>query len=96
MKDSKNKRTIILGIVLLGLLIIAIKMVFLPSTDNGLTSAENTMAEEKAMVVLKELASINFDTGILNDQKFQSLKSIEIPLPSLPIGKKNPFSVTSK
>ena len=94
MKNFKNKRTAILAIILLGLLVLAYKVVFVP-TGGDLLVDENIVASQRIEGVLKEMESINFDTSIMEDQNFKSLKSIEIPLISLPIGRENPFSPTS-
>jgi hypothetical protein len=94
MKKSKNKHTAILAVILLGLLVVAYKVVFAPPSDD-LSVDENTAASERVESILKEVESINFDTSIIEDQKFKSLKTIEIPLVSLPIGRKNPFSAIS-
>lgn len=92
MKNSKNKRTAILAIILLALLILAYKIMFVsPAAD--LSTGQNIAASQRVEAILQEVESINFDMSILQDQKFKSLKSIEIPLLSLPIGRKNPFSV---
>lgn len=95
MKNSKNKRTAILAIILVGLLIVAYKTMFVTQDDTSVFSEENIAASERVASILREVESINFDTGIMDDPKFRSLESIEIPLPSLPIGKKNPFSAGS-
>lgn len=92
MKNSKNKRAAILAIILLALLIFAYKTIFVePAGD--LSVDQNLAASQRVEAILQEVEGINFDMSILQDQKFQSLKSIEIPLLSLPIGRKNPFSV---
>lgn len=110
MKNSKNKRTIILAAILVILLIVAYKTVFTsPSPDStGVATATPNMSGAVGMIdvtpsssgsdaesILNEIESINFDTSIMQDQNFKSLKSIEKPLVSLPIGRKNPFSDVS-
>ena len=90
MKTSKNKRAAILGIILLGLLVMAYKTIFVSSLGD-LSVSENIKASERVGTALKEVENIKFDLTVLNDVNFKSLRSIEIPLPSLPIGKKNPF-----
>lgn len=91
MKKFKNKRTTILAIILLGLLILAYKTMFV-STSEDLLDDENIVASQRVESILEEIKSIDFDTSIMEEQNFKSLKSIEIPLISLPIGRKNPFS----
>jgi len=94
MKNSKNKRTIILAVILLGLLILAYKVFFVSSSDSDSDSLlidENITASARVESVLQQVESISFDMSIIQDQKFKSLKSIEIPLISLPIGRENPF-----
>jgi len=91
MKNSKNKRTSILVIILVGLLVVAYKVMFVsPSSD--VVISENISASIRVETILKQVESINFNLDIIKEPKFQSLKSIEIPLVSLPVGKSNPFS----
>lgn len=94
MKNQKNKRTTILAIILVGLIIVGYKVAF-PSSDDGLLVEENISAGVRVEAILKEVAAINFNTDAIGDYKFRSLKSIETPLPSLPVGRQNPFSVIS-
>lgn len=91
MKKSKNKRTAILVAILLGLLVLAYKIMFAPS-DADLIVDENIVASQRVEKTLKDIESIRFDTSIIDHPNFKSLKSIEIPLLSLPVGRKNPFS----
>jgi len=91
MKSKKNKNTGILVIILIGLLILAYKVMFV-SPDVDLTTEENEIATIRIERLLNQLENANFDTSVLQDGKFQSLKSIEIPMISLPIGRENPFS----
>lgn len=93
MKNSKNKRTSILIIILLGLLILAYKVMFVEDTSD-LTAEENIAASQRIEILLNQIESINFDTSVTNDAVFKSLKSIEIPALSLPVGRANPFSAT--
>lgn len=93
MKNPKNKRTSLLVIVLLGLLLVAYKVVFVSvPVDTGVED-ENTMASQRVESILAQVESINFDNvSIARDPKFQSLQSIDTPLESRSYGKKNPFS----
>ncbi len=91
MKNSKNKRAVILGVVLLGLLVLAYKVMFVAPNDVSIIE-ENSTASARVEAVLQQVESIKFDTSITQDQKFKSLRSIETPLISLPVGRRNPFS----
>ena len=91
MKDLKSKRTSILAIILVGLLVVAYKTLFVAPSDDFIVS-ENVAASVRVEATLRQVESINFDTNITNDPKFKSLKSIEIPLVSLPVGRSDPFS----
>jgi flagellar basal body-associated protein FliL len=91
MKNSKNKRTIILFIILLGLLVLAYRVIFVSNSED-LSVDENAIASQRVETILNEIKDINFDTSVMKDQNFKSLKSIEIPLLSLPVGRVNPFS----
>ena len=92
MKSLKNKRTLILAIILVGLLIVAYKVLF-TSPDGDLFLDENITASARVEAVLQQVESINFNLDVKEDPNFRSLKSLEIPLISLPVGKRNPFSI---
>jgi hypothetical protein len=94
MKTYKNKKTSLLVAVLLGLLVLAYKTMFMSSGEDlqGLTIEENVLASERVQIILQKVDGISFDKSIFEDEKFNSLKSIETPLISLPVGRKNPFS----
>ena len=94
MKNSKNKRTAILALILVGLLFVAYKVMFVSPVDD-MVAEENVAAGERGGAILREVESINFDVSVITDPRFKSLQSIEIPLPSLPVGKKNPFSASA-
>jgi hypothetical protein len=91
MKNAKNNRTAVLIIILLSLLLLAYKVVFMSSEVETLGLSEDP-AMARVETILNQVQSISFDTSILKDQKFNSMKSIETPLISLPVGRKNPFS----
>lgn len=89
--QKSNKRTSILIIILLALLILAYKVIFAPAGED-MASDENIIASARAEAILKEIETINFDMAVVEDPTFKSLKSIEIPLLTLPVGRPNPFS----
>jgi flagellar basal body-associated protein FliL len=92
MKNSKSKKTtIILVVILLGLLAFAYKMLFMPAGDDS-TATENIAATARVESLLQLVESIKFDTAVMQDPKFKSLKSFETPLLSLPVGRTNPFA----
>lgn len=92
MKNSKNKRTTYLLLVLIGLLFVAYKVMFAPAPTDPYSSDQSSIEGEKVVATLQQVEGVNFDISVISDPKFKSLKSIEIPLPSLPVGKQNPFS----
>ena len=95
MKNSKNKRTVIMLLILLGLIAIAYKVMFVAPVDESLLVEDNIVAGERVVQILKDVESINFDLSVFGESKFTSLKTIETPLPSLPVGKKNPFTAAN-
>jgi len=95
MKNQKNKRTIVLSAILVGLMIVAYKVLFMAPGDD-FSSTENSIESENVMRSLREVESINLNTNVANDPKIKTLENLNSPLPQLPIGKKNPFSVSSK
>lgn len=93
MKNSKNNRTTVMVIILLGLLFVAYKVMFVKPVDEFVNEDEHTLAIQRVESILIKVEGISFDNvNIVSDAKFRSLKSIERPLISLPSGKKNPFA----
>jgi len=90
-EETKKNRKWVLLIILMALLAVAYKVVFVSSVDETLIIDDNSSSADKINTIKQQIDSISFDTSILNDQKFNSLKSIDNPLPSLPVGKSNPF-----
>lgn len=91
MKNSKKSNyTPVLIVVLVGLAIVAYKMMFAPASEELLVVDD--VAVSRVEIILRQVESINFDSSIISDQKFNSLQSIEVPMISLPVGKRNPFS----
>jgi hypothetical protein len=94
MKNQKNTRTTILAGFLVGLLIVAYKVMFLAPPAEIIVD-DNMSTNQKVETLLQQIESINFDVSTVNDPVFQTLRSIEMPLPSLPVGKKNPFGMVN-
>lgn len=92
MKNSNNKRTVILAIILIALLILAYKVMFMPPEEGLATEGDNVLASQRVESILQKIERIKFDLDIMQDEKFKSLKSIETPLVTLPVGKANPFA----
>lgn len=59
---------------------------------DDLPAEENTVSSERVEALLNQIQNISFDTSVINDESFKSLKSIAVPLPLLPVGRSNPFS----
>lgn len=91
MKNSKKTNTGVLLAVLIGLLIVAYKVLYVAPEDPY--QEQNAVASERVGTLLREIESVNFNESVLSDPRFAEFKSIEIPLESLPIGKTNPFSL---
>ena len=84
-----------MGIILVGLLVVAYKVVFVAPDDVGSLVDANASASQRVEIFLQQVEQISFNTEVINDTKFRSLKSIDLPLLSLPVGRKNPFSAVS-
>lgn len=91
MKNKQNKRITVLLAILVGLLVVAYKVLFVSDTAD-LSLGEDVAASVAVEQMLNQVNNINFDTSIIKDPKINTLKSIETPLPSIPVGKTNPFS----
>lgn len=92
MKNSNNKRTIVLAIILVALLVLAYKVMFMSSEESLTETGNNALASQRVETLLKKIERIKFDLDIMQNEKFKSLESIETPLVALPIGKANPFA----
>ena len=92
MKNLKNKRTSILAIILIGLLVVFYKVMFVSPDVDDFSANENIVASVRVEGILQQVETINFNLDIVEDVKFNPLKSIETPLISLPVGRENPFS----
>lgn len=90
MKKSNKNNTGMLLVLLIVILILAYKFMFAP-VDDGMYLVDD-VALGRVEITLQQVQNINFDTTVVNDQKFISLQSIETPLVSMPIGRNNPFS----
>lgn len=95
MNNQKKKRTSILLLVLVALLFVAYKVMFAPAGIDPYASDQSSLEGERVLGILQQIEKISFDVSVISDPKFKSLKSLEIPLPSLPVGKKNPFAAAS-
>lgn len=91
MKSPNNKSTTILLMILIAAAAVLYRSMFAaPSVEFLLQEdvALNTKVED----ALEKIEAINFDMAVFNDPKFQTFKSIETPLPSIPKGRDNPFA----
>ncbi|MBN2093800.1 MAG: hypothetical protein JW740_00270 [Candidatus Zambryskibacteria bacterium] len=95
MADQKAKskiRTQIMLIILIGLLVIAYKVMYMPDQEEALLIDENVTASQRMESLLDQIEVVSFDMDIIINEKFESLKSIATPLISIPVGRDNPFS----
>ncbi len=91
MRTKKNTRTNMLVVLLIAIVIFGYKFLFVEPIDE-FAFQENQATMDRVTVLIQSIENINFDTSVINDPKFNSLESIEIPLINLPLGKTNPFS----
>ncbi len=96
---KKNKNIIlIVAVVIIGFL--AYKYVF--KKDEPLTTTESSSSAQilgqdliNELNRLKALRSLSItSTALFNDPVFMSLKDVEVPIQSKPIGRQNPFLST--
>lgn len=89
MKKAKN--TSLLLVFLVALLLVAYKLMFMAPYEDSYMSSD--ISDSQVVIgTLNKLQTVNFDLSITQDPKFRTLKSIENPLPNIPVGKTNPFS----
>lgn len=91
MRTKKNTRTNMLVILLIAIVIFGYKFLFVEPVDE-FSFQENQAVMDRVTVLIQSIENINFDTDVINDPKFNSLKSIDTPLINIPLGKDNPFS----
>lgn len=91
MGRSKNRRPIILLLILIMLIIAAYNTLrSSPEVETGEIIADQA-GSSRVEAILATVNSISFDRSVFQDPRFSTLRSIEISLPSRPIGKQNPF-----
>lgn len=88
---SKKQNTAVLAVILVGLIIVAYKILFTEPIDESLLS-NSRVESEKIIQILREVEGMNFKAGNVSAPKINTLKSIETDLPVVPVGKTNPFS----
>jgi len=91
MNNSNSKSITILLMILIAMGVVLYRSMFAPPSAEFLLT-EDSATKTKIEVTLAKIDSINFDMAVFNDSKFQTLKSIESPLPSIPKGRANPFA----
>jgi hypothetical protein len=92
MKNLKNKRTAILAVVLIGLLAVAYKVMFMAPSGADSSADQNVAASARVELLLRQVNNIKFDVSVVQNDKFKSLKNLELSLPSVPVGRRNPFA----
>jgi hypothetical protein len=91
MKRSSNRRSIILSLILLILVIVAYNTLMSSPEEQGEEVAADLAGSSRVEALLATVNGISFDRSVFSDPRFATLKSIETPLPSRPVGKQNPF-----
>ncbi len=89
MSSTKNKNISILIAVLIAGLSVLYKNNFAPE---ALIAPESLVISPKIEENIDKIEQINFDISVFNDPKFATFTSIESELPSIPVGRVNPFA----
>lgn len=89
MSRPSNKRTTFLAMTLLALLLVGYKVVFVVPPE---VEEVNPASVIRLEAMINQLNSVDLSSSAIKDPKFNTLDSIEKPLPSLPVGRNNPFS----
>ena len=89
MSKSSNKRTPLLLVTLIALLLVGYKVIFVVPPE---VEEVNPASIIRLEGMINQLNSINLTNSAMNDPKLDTLEDINQPLPSLPIGRENPFS----
>ncbi len=93
---KKNQGAVIGLVVLAGLFIVYntfIKKDEGPDLVNESQGIRNLELGREIILTLNRLKTIQIDTGILEDPRFQKLQDYSQPLPQYSISKQNPFEV---
>ncbi len=91
MNTKSNKRTLILVCLLIVLVFVTFRVNFNSNINENYIIDEADSFESDIINILKYVDNIDFDTTVVSDKNFQSLKSIDRPIPNLPVGKNDPF-----
>lgn len=90
MKNSNSKNAMILFSIIVASGAVWYRSVFVvPPVDPTLSGV---VISEKIASNFSKIESINFDTSIFNEPKFNTFESINAPFPSISSGKENPFA----
>jgi len=96
MQLFKDKKTVIYGLVLTALLIVAYFVMF---ADKGEGPALTAVSEDPTSAVsrdllktLSSLSVIKLDESLFADPVFTSLSDFGVIIPAQPIGRRNPFA----
>ncbi len=88
-KPNKNQRTTFLAITLVALLIVAYKVLFVVPVE---VEEVNPASVVRIEGMIGQLNSVDLTSSAINDPKFGTLEDMSRPLPTLPIGRTNPFA----
>lgn len=89
MSKQSNKRTSFLVVTLIALLLVGYKVMFVVPPE---VEEVNPASVIRLETMISQLNSVDLSTSAIKDPKFNTLEPIEQPLPSLPVGRANPFS----
>jgi len=94
---QKNQKAVIALVVVAGLFVLYNTFLKEDSSGPDLISESqgirNLELGREIIVTLNRLKTINIDTGILEDPRFEKLQDFSQPLPKYSEGKQNPFEL---
>ncbi len=91
MKNKKNARTNLLIAILISALILGYRLIFYLPVDQTIDEDKKSSAERVSLII-DSIRQVSFSMDVATNEKFKSLRNMQIPLVNIPTGKIDPFS----
>jgi uncharacterized membrane protein len=91
-KPSSNRTTIS---VIAAIIIAAIAYFYWSgstATSNTIVSSDSSSVGSQVLDLLNQIQSLHIDANVFNDPGYKTLRDYSVPIPSVDVGRPNPFA----